>query len=254
MRCSIDDYAHLRTPLHRWDCRCKLVALLALMFAFAAVEDMRLLPVVLALATALYALSRLPLSFLLARLRLPALFVLVVALLLPFSAGATVLLHLGPLALRQEGLLAALLIGVRFAAILTTGVVLFGTSPFLTTIRAMYALGLPATLNDMTLFFYRYLHDLGEAFATMQQAMRLRGFEHTRLNRHTLGALAALVGSLLVRSYEQSQRVYQAMVLRGYGQCRHPRATFRATAGDLAALVGVFGVALGLVTANVVLQ
>ncbi|NJO19990.1 MAG: hypothetical protein HC838_07910, partial [Spirulinaceae cyanobacterium RM2_2_10] len=38
------------------------------------------------------------------------------------------------------------------------------------------------------------------------------------LNRRNLQRLASLAGSLLVRSYERSQHVYQAMILRGYGQ------------------------------------
>ena len=52
----------------------------------------------------------------------------------------------------------------------------------------------------------------------MKIAMKLRGFQGDKLSYRNLRVLASLVGTLLVRSYEQSQRVYQAMRLRGYGQ------------------------------------
>lgn len=51
----------------------------------------------------------------------------------------------------------------------------------------------------------------------MQRAMKLRGFQAHHLSPRNVSLLAALMGTLLVRSYEQSQQVYQAMMLRGYG-------------------------------------
>lgn len=254
MKLWLDAYAHLDSPLHRWDARYKLVGLLALLFAFAFVSDVRLLPALLLITAVLYTRSRLPLSFLVSRLRYPGMFLLAVALMLPFLAGQTVLMQIGPLALRREGVLLTLLILTRFAAILTVSLVLFGTSPFLTTVRAMQALGLPALLTDMTLFFYRYLNDTADQLTTMQTAMRLRGFQGERVGRHGLGALAALAGSLLVRSYEQSERVYHAMLLRGYGQAVRPRDSFQAGAADALALGGALLVAGGLIALNILLN
>jgi cobalt/nickel transport system permease protein len=250
MNVNLDGYAHLDSPLHRWDPRCKLVGLLVLMFAFAAVRNLWLLPAMLVVTAVFYALSRLPLSFLVARLSYPGGFLLMVAAVIPFVSGQTILAHIGPLALREEGVLLVLLIAGRFLSILTMGIILFGTSPFLTTIRAMYALGLPPVLNDMILFFYRYLHDSARNLATMQTAMRLRGFQATRLNWHTARTLASLAGTLLVRSYEQSQRVYHAMLLRGYGRAPHPREMFHARAGDFIALGGTWVLAATFIIAG----
>ncbi|MGL6283509.1 MAG: CbiQ family ECF transporter T component, partial [Microcoleaceae cyanobacterium] len=41
-----------------------------------------------------------------------------------------------------------------------------------------------------------------------------------KFTRKNLEIYATLVGNLLIRSYEQSHRIYQAMQLRGYGQVR----------------------------------
>jgi len=251
---GLDEYVHLDSPLHRWEPRCKLVGLMVLVFVFSFVQDLRLLPAMLAVTFTLYVVSRLPVSFLLTRLRAPGFFLLVVAILLPFFSGSTVLLRIGPLALRQEGCLDLLLVVAKFVSILTTGLVLFGTAPFLTTIKAMGALGLPSILSDMTLLSYRYLYEISDDLETMETAMALRGFRARRLNGRTLGVLASLAGSILVRSYEQSERVYKAMVLRGYGRSSRPRDDYQARSHDVIILGGVLILAAGFVVAEILLR
>lgn len=250
MQNHLDAHAQGTSLLHRWDVRYKLVALLTLMFAFAAVRKLWLLPPMLLVTGILYASARLPLRFLLSRLRYPGPFLLAVVLLLPFSSGQTVLLSLGPLTLRYEGTLAALLIVCRFTSIITLGVVLFGTAPMLHTIRAMQSLGLPSILTDMLLFFWRYLHDIASNLDRMQTAMRLRGFRANKVNRRTLATLAALIGTLLIRSYAQSERIYQAMRLRGYGAAPPAREHCRATPRDRLTLVMVVLLAFSFVLAD----
>ena len=254
MRLGLEEYARRDSPLHRWDPRYKLIGLMALIFAFSYVRDLRTLPLTLVAAGLLLATSRLPVSFWLRRLRAPGVFIFVSALLLSFTSGATVFARLGPLALRREGCTQAVLIVIKFIAILTTSLVLFGTAPYLTTIKAMRTLGLPSILSDMTLFAYRYIHVVGEDFETMDTAMGLRGFRHNRLGRRALAALSSLAGSLLVRSYERSERVHKAMILRGYGQRYRPRGEFQATRGDRLALTFILLVAVGLVTLDLVLR
>lgn len=217
MHLWIDEYAHLDSPLHRWDPRQKFVALMAMIFAFSFVRDLRLIPAMIVLTAGLYALSQLPVAFLLMRMRYPGYFLGIMALILPFFAGQTVLFTLGPLAVYEEGVVQLALIAARFGCILTVGLVLFGTAPFLTTIHAMRSLGLPALLADMTLLTFRYLFEIADMLKRMETAMRLRGFRSGKLSRRGFQTLAALAGSILIRSFEQSERVYKAMKLRGYG-------------------------------------
>ncbi len=244
----LDHYAHRSSPMHRWDARYKLVGLSALLLAMSAVNDLRLAPVMLALAAGCFLLSRLPLSFLLSRLRYPGFFLLAVVVLVPLMSGETVLVQFGWLGVRQEGLVLMLVIVTRFVSILTVSIVLFGTQPFVKSVQAMVALGLPPLLTDMILFFYRYLSDMAAMLMQMQQAMWLRGFQANRLS--SLPAYAALMGSLLLRSYAQSERVYLAMRLRGYGAAPRPRGQFGATGYDRAALGLALVCAAGLVAAS----
>jgi len=221
---ELDEYAYLNSPIHRWEARAKLIGLLALIFAFAFVQNLRLVPAMLAVALLVYGLSRLPLSFLAARLCYPGLFILGVVAFLPFLSGPTVLWQWGWLSIRQEGIMALLLVVGRFLSIVTLGLVLFGTTPFLAVVKAMRSLGLPALLADMLLLTYRYLFVLLEMLTTMQRSMRLRGFRYHkpqqkgwRASGQRLQRVASLLGTLFIRSYEQAEQIYVAMRLRGYG-------------------------------------
>ena len=228
---SFDTYVSGRSLLHTWTPRLKLCSLGLLMFAFAAVKQLPLVLPMLTVAALIYSTSGLPLSYLLKRLRYPGLFILMVVLVLPFGSGETVLAQVGPLALRQEGLTTMLLVVGRFLSILTLGFVLLGTTPFLTLLRAMRSLGLPTLLADMTLLTYRYLFETADMLSTMQTSMRLRGFGYRKrllkVEGRTLTQLSGLLGTLLIRSYERSERIYKAMQLRGYGRLNQSQLVAR---------------------------
>lgn len=224
MKLDLDTYAYLCSPLHQWEPRYKLIGLGVLMFAFAFVKDWRLLPAMLIVTAIFYASSHLSVSFLISRLRYPSCFLLGIIALLPFLSGATVIWQWGPLTLRQEGCLAVVLIICRFFSIVILGLILLNTTPLITLVKTMRSLGLPAVLADMTLLTYRYLHEIAKNLATMQIASRLRNpRKYTKPgwrfmpDIEELKLLAFLAGTLLLRSYEQSERVYQSMCLRGYG-------------------------------------
>ena len=217
MKLALDRYAYLDSPLHRWQQGSKLIGLLSLIFAFAFVQNVWLLPIMVSITGILFILSEIPVSFLMTRLRYPSWFILAVIILLPFVSGSTPIFEWGYLTIKAEGCWQALLVSVRFFCILTVSLILFGTAPFLNSIKAMRSLGLPSAIVDMTLLSYRYLEELGEMLTTMQRAMKLRGFRPKNMSRRNLKIFAQLTGSILVRSYERSLRIYQAMILRGYG-------------------------------------
>ena len=217
MKLLLDEYSYLNSWIHSWQIKPKFLALTSLIFAFAFVQKLVLLPVIILLTISLYLSSKLPLNFLLSRLRYPGIFIVAVVILLPFLAGKTVILSWGWLQVKEEGCLLVILIVSRFICTLTTTLVLFGTAPFLTILKTLRELGLSPIIGDMMLLTYRYLEELGDRLITMQRALQLRGFRFNAFSRRNLQIIASLMGSLLVRSYEDSILVYQAMILRGYG-------------------------------------
>lgn len=256
MRLEVDLYRDRPSWVHAWEPRCKLVGLMSLIFAFAFVQVFWLLLPMVIVTLALFLLSKLPFSFLRDRLRYPGLFLVGLVALLPFFSGQTVLWQWGWLTLYQEGCAAVGLIATRFFCIVTIALILIGSTPFLTLLKALRSLGISPILTDMTLLTYRYLADIGDNLATMQIAMRLRGGQRSPqrwlvVNWRAIVQAAYLTGTLLIRSYEQSERVYKAMRLRGYGlQSRSPEENTTNFAASTVALIISLLVAGGFVVAN----
>jgi cobalt/nickel transport system permease protein len=94
------------------------------------------------------------------------------------------------------------------------------------------------------MFTVRYLDLLHHEYERLRRAMRARGFRPGP-NAHTLRTLGHLVGMLLVRAFDRSERVLAAMKCRGF-RGRFPAlhemswsrtdARFAAAAGLLLAL------------------
>lgn len=249
----LEGYHCKQSAIHQWTPRLKLVSLGLLMFAFAAVKHLSLVPAMLLITGALYSLSKLPFSFWLKRFRYPGLFIAAVVALLPLLSGETVVAQWGPLAVRQEGLIATGLVTGRFSCILTLGFILLGTTPFVTLLRALRSLGLPTLISDMTLLTYRYLFETAEMLSTMQQSMKLRGFSHHRKRSCVITQLVGLLGTLLVRSYERSERVYKAMLLRGYGQMKRADLTQPIDRLSIGLTAGAISIAVGFLIAEILL-
>lgn len=222
--------------LSRWDPRFRIVALLLLAFAVSSVTRLHLLPLVAALTASLVVLSGTSPKELARRLRYPSLVVLALVALLPFLSGATPVAGIGPLTITAEGLEAALLVAVRSCAIMTLAAVLLGAAPLLVNIRALRALGVPDIMADMALLAIRHIELQAQEMRRMRIAMRLRGHDARRFSPRNLRMLSWLAGSLLLRGHERSERVYQAMRLRGYGSAARPPDAFRASHRDLAGL------------------
>ncbi|MFC1950960.1 cobalt ECF transporter T component CbiQ [Chloroflexota bacterium] len=250
---GIDEHGDLKSPIHRIDPRFKLIGFLAVIFAYAYVRDLRMLAAMAAFTIATYAVSKLPFSFWLKRMRYPSFFLIVLVIILILFSKGDVVASLGPMDFHKDGLLTALLIAVRFISILTLGMVLFGTAPFMRTIKAMRALYLPALLADMIMLTFRYLNELGDDLRRMRTAMKMRGFKNKRFSLRGLRTLAWMGGSLLAHSYERSDTVYKAMILRGYGNAPHPKHEFKSTAYDWGFLVVFLAVTAGFVAGDITL-
>lgn len=250
---GIDAYAHLDSPLHRWENRYKIAGLFILAFAFSYVKDMRLLPFMLLVTAGLYAASKLPIPFLFTRLKVPGFILLGIVISLPFLAGQTELFTLGPISIQLEGVLSAILIAVRFVCIITISLLIFATDSVINTIKGLTGLRLPPIMADMILLTYRYLFEMGHSLRTTQTAVRLRGFQNDRISRRKLETLASLLGNLIVRSYEQSERVYHAMILRGYGMKEPTPDMFHATGRDRLLFGLIVALAIVFVAAQIII-
>lgn len=246
---NLERFASGNSLIHRLDPRFRLVAALLLILPAALASTPAAGWTALVLGAALVLAARLPLGPALARLRGPLVFVAMFWIFLPFSIDGPPLFTLGPLTATQTGVDLALLISIKVAAILLILLALTATMPVHELGRAMQGLKVPQKLCHLLLFTYRYLHVLTDEHHRQLRSAKARGFT-PRTSLHTYKTYAYLVGMLLVRSWDRSERVYKAMLSRGFTGRFHSLAEFHAGPGDRVFLALALVCGAGLVAVD----
>lgn len=206
---------------HRWDVRCKIVTILVYSFVIASLKH--LTPALAAIGISLLILVIARASFSRVVLRLLAItgFVSMFLVIMPFSApvhnGDTVLVFNGMerLGFNLRGLRLAATIAAKAVAIALLMEPLLSTAPLPVTLHGLSRLGAPEIIGQMVLLSYRYLHVFRHEARRMVSGMRVRGFRR-RTNLAALRAVGNFIGMLFVRSFERTERVFDAMRARGY--------------------------------------
>lgn len=138
---------------------------------------------------------------------------LMFALLLPFLSSGERVPFLG-LTLSRDGLWGAWNIGIKSTLGLATTVLLGATTPVSEILHGLERLHVPRVITAIAHFMIRYADVITGEMRRMRIARESRGYRPSFLWRAR--PLSASIGSLFVRSYERGERVYLAMVARGY--------------------------------------
>jgi cobalt/nickel transport system permease protein len=101
-------------------------------------------------------------------------------------------------------------------------------------------------LVQLFFFTYRYIHTIHSEYIRLNNALKIRGFK-PQTNLHTYKTYAHLVGMMLVRSYDRSKRVYDAMLCRGFKGKFWTLNHFVAKKADFAAGIVMISCIMGLV-------
>jgi len=229
---EVDAHAGRDSLVHRWDPRAKIVGLGALILAIALNQHHLAATIGLVLAAAAALIARLPVRWTLRRLRPVFLVLALFLVILPFTGGPLTS-SLGPVPYSMRGLYLAILLLYKGIAIATLALVMFGTARFDRSMRALERLRVPRRLVELTLFTYRYLFVLSADLARMRMGLRAQGYT-PGLSPHALATSANLVGVVLVRSFERTERIGRAMVARGYAGTVPTLETFEMKAADVA--------------------
>ena len=222
--------------VHRLDPRGKIVV--ASLFAILMAVSKSYVATLAGLALALIwmALARLPLKKVATRLLVVNSFIFFLWIVLPLTYPGDAVVHVGPLTATRQGLIFTGLITLKSNAIIIGLIALLATVPIVTLGQAMHDLRLPDKLCHLLLFTYRYLYVFEQEYRRLVQAMKIRGFQ-PRTDLHTYRTYAYLAAMLLVRSYDRAERVYQAMLCRGFNGAFYSLKTFTWQRRD-----GIFGV------------
>ncbi len=197
------------------DPRTRIATAVLFSVVVAAANDLLTLGVALAMAALGTAITGMRPLGAIKRLVPVNIFALFIILLLPFSSGQSPLVAFGPVQYSKEGLLLAMTIALKANAIVLWIMVLLGTLDIITLGHALRHLGVPEKLTHLLLFTVRYLDVLHGEYLRLRTAMKIRGFR-PRVSAHTYRTYGYLVGMLLVRSLDRSERIVAAMKCRGF--------------------------------------
>jgi cobalt/nickel transport system permease protein len=244
----LDVYQESDSPIHRLDARIKLILSLAFVVAITASPPGAWLSYGLFLIAIgfVVGLSHVPPSMILKRSLVAIPFALA-ALTLIFTQEGTIIatLPLGwwTVSISYEGVIAFISILAKAWLSVLMATTLVTTTTFPDLVAAMRSLKVPGVLVSVVSFMYRYL------FVIADEALRLHRARQAR-SASPKGAaggsflwrarvLGGMIGSLFLRSYERSERIYAAMISRGFqGEIRTMRSR-DLPSGDLV-ITGAF--------------
>ncbi|BAF59836.1 ABC-type cobalt transport system, permease component CbiQ and related transporters [Pelotomaculum thermopropionicum SI] len=210
------------SAVHKMDARVKVTVV----FGFVALTSALNSPLALAAAATFLLLlavfSRMPACYLLKKLVWIIPFGGIMIVIFPFiTPGAPVFeLKAGFIALTasDEGVKRAGTLFIRvFSAVLALSI-LTATTGFRALMDAFRQLRVPPVLVALIEFTVRYMFVLADELQRMRTARAARCFDGggSLVNRHVIKTIGQLVGVLFVRSWERGERVYSAMLARGY--------------------------------------
>jgi cobalt/nickel transport system permease protein len=168
---------------------------------------------------------------------------------------------LGPLVLNVSGEGARIFTTILIKSWLSVQVALLlaFTTPFHELIDGLRELRLPGLMVSVISFMYRYLGVLSDEAGRMNRARQARSAAPPEGRsggslRWRASVTGSMVGSLFIRSYERSERVFAAMQARGFEtQMRH-LAMRRVPVVELVVLVAYTTLLVGFVLAAQALQ
>jgi cobalt/nickel transport system permease protein len=169
-------------------------------------------------------------TFILRRLLIEIPFVLF-AFFLPFIGTGDEVKILG-VSLSIEGLWAAWNIVIKATLGLSASILLGATTPIAEILHGLEHLRMPRIVTAITGFMVRYADVITGEMARMKIARESRAYD-PRWFWQTK-ALAASAGTLFIRSFERGERVYLAMVSRGYSGSMPLRHNPKVPAGEWA--------------------
>lgn len=224
---------------HHFDPRLRIVCTLLATTVFLALRHHAvLLAIVATLSGLAIAHPAVGARILARRLVAVNLFAIMLVFFLPWSTAGTALIRLGFLTYTWDGLLDACRIGLKAnAVVLAATLLLTPVEPILLG-HAVAQLGAPHRLVQLYVLTLRYLRVLDDEYRRLVRAMRMRNFR-ARANLHTLRTFGYLVGMLLIRALDRAERIWQAMLCRGYTGVFPPAQASRLTRGDLVKAAGL---------------
>jgi len=254
----LDHFAARSTAVHRLDPAAKMAAAVGLILATVLVGRDHFLPLLgpaVALA-AYHAVGRIPPWYAAKRLAVVSPFALAILVLFPFFEPGrpvwTMAVGTWTVEVTDAGLARAGHVLLKFLLCAWTTLLLLATTRFQDLLQGLARLRVPRAFVVQLAFLYRYL------WVLVDEAMHLRMARAARDGglgpwRVRFRSRAGIIGVLFIRTFDRAERIYWAMVARGFDGTRHGGQALHATdtspvrAGDVLFTIGALLLSAGVI-------
>ncbi len=241
----LDKYSDRDSLIHRLDPRTKFIItiIFILMVVITPPATWYGFALYLAVIVCMVLLSRVPALYVFKRSLLILPFIGIIAVSIPFVKQGEVVGHINiwlwQMSVTRTGLeiFASVMLRAWLSAL--SLILLVSTTAVVDLLNGLERLRVPRVLIMIISFMYRYIFVLTDDIMRMKQARDSRNFS----GRHMwqIKTMGNMIGTLFVRSYERGERVYSAMLARGYDGRTKTLRKLSLSAADFA-----FGIASGV--------
>ncbi|MBL4787235.1 MAG: cobalt ECF transporter T component CbiQ [Cohaesibacteraceae bacterium] len=209
------DTKNVSLILEHADPRLRIIAAIIWSVIVVSLNSFPALLFALGLSLLVLCLARLPWRMTLGRMLAMDGFIVFMLVILPFTMPGDVVFSIGPLDASLQGFDKAGKIAIKANASILMVLVLVGSLDASKFGHALARLRVPENFVHLLLFTIRYIDVLHDEYKRSRLAMKARGFR-SGSNMHSYRTFGYLVGMILVRSMERSERILMAMKCRGF--------------------------------------
>jgi cobalt/nickel transport system permease protein len=201
--------------IHRTDPRFRLVSGFLYSIAVAVLYSFPALIASIGFSTALLIAAGLDGKAVFKRLALINGFVLFFWLILPFTTQGNIIYAFGPINIYEPGIILAAQISLKSNAIIMAFIALVSTMNFSTLGHSLSSLGFPRKFVFLFVLTYRYIFVIELEYKKIWRSIKIRGFS-PKTSLHCYKTYAYMIGMIFVKASARADRVYRAMLCRGF--------------------------------------
>lgn len=208
----LDRLSYQDTYVHRLDARVKVIVtifFILTVISYPKYEVIELAPLFL-FPVLMVSLGDIPVLFLLKKVLIVSPFAIFIGIFNPlFDPGTIVFFGLK----FSAGWLSFLSILLKFTLTISAALILIATTSFPGVCHALGRLKMPDLFVSQLLFLYRYIFVLSEETMRIVRARDIRSFGKRGMEAKVA---VRIIGSLFLRTVERAERIYRAMLSRGF--------------------------------------
>jgi cobalt/nickel transport system permease protein len=210
---QLDLLANGTSKIHQLDARAKVLVTAVFIISVASFNryELSALSPFFIFPFVMISLAGLPPFFILKKTFMICPLVIAVGIFNPIF-DREILFHIGPLSI-SGGWISILSILTRSLLTVGAALILVGVTGFSSVCQALEKLGMPQVLAVQLLFLHRYIFVLTADSERASKARELRSCGKKGLGISSFGSM---IGHLLLRTYGRAERIYKAMLARGF--------------------------------------